>query len=394
MGAFKTHLTATVLLLVAMTGACIHPQPRRETTMTSSALSVKQRRLVAIATFATNGDLPKLATALSEGLEARWTINEIKEVLVQLYAYAGFPRSLNAIITFMDVLDQRRSRGISDEIGREPSPMPADKTSIQVGTDVLIRLHALPTGRHLTFAPAIDAFLKGHLFGDIISRDNLDIQSREIATISALATLDRVDPQLASHFNVGMNVGLTESQLRSLVAVVGEKLGTQHGEHAAKVLDEALTKRAAPKPIAVPTEATYVPPKVRVEKHAARSIEAAPAEHFTGVARVERLFQNPAPAQASGASVTFEPGARTAWHSHALGQTLIVTSGTGWVQQWGEPKQTIETGDVVMIPPNVKHWHGATATSSMTHIAIQEPLDGKSVDWMEPVTAEQYNAAK
>ena len=103
---------------------------------------------------------------------------------------------------------------------------------------------------------------------------------------------------------------------------------------------------------------------------------------------MERQFRNGDPARASGASVTFEPGARTVWHLHPLGQTLIVTSGTGWVQQWGESKQTIEAGDVVTIPPGVKHWHGATATTAMTHVAIQEELDGHTVEWMDAVSAE------
>ncbi|MCA9678480.1 MAG: cupin domain-containing protein [Myxococcales bacterium] len=119
---------------------------------------------------------------------------------------------------------------------------------------------------------------------------------------------------------------------------------------------------------------------------------AAPSEHFTGVAHVERQFRNGDPARASGASVTFEPGARTVWHLHPLGQTLIVTSGTGWVQQWGESKQTIEAGDVVTIPPGVKHWHGATATTAMTHVAIQEELDGHTVEWMDAVSAEPCDA--
>lgn len=390
----KTDLAAMVLCLVATTAACTHPQPSREIAMNSSALSVKQQRLVAIAAFTANGDLPRLATGLTDGLEAGWTVNELKEVLVQMYAYAGFPRSLNGINTFMDVLDQRSKRGIVDEVGREPSPMPAGKTSIEVGTEVLRTLGALPAGRHLTFAPAIDAFLKGHLFGDIISRDNLDLQSREIATISALAALGGVDPQLASHFNVGMNAGLTEAQLRSLVAVVAQKLDNQHGDHAAEILAQALARRATTKQAVVPVQVTSDPPKVRVVKRAARSIETAPAEHFTGVGRVERMFQNAGPARASGASVTFEPGARTAWHAHPLGQTLIVTGGTGWVQQWGESRQRIEAGDVVTIPPNVKHWHGAAAATAMTHIAIQEQLDGKTVDWMEAVGVEQYEGAK
>ena len=115
-----------------------------------------------------------------------------------------------------------------------------------------------------------------------------------------------------------------------------------------------------------------------------------PAEWFTGTVRIDPLFDAPPPARAAGASVTFEPGARTAWHTHPLGQTLIVTAGFGRAQRWGGPVQEIRPGDVVWFPPGEKHWHGASPTTAMTHIAIQEKLDGKAVEWMEHVSAEQY----
>ena len=115
-----------------------------------------------------------------------------------------------------------------------------------------------------------------------------------------------------------------------------------------------------------------------------------PAENFTGVVRVDTPFRGTAPARVGGGFVTFEPGARTAWHTHPLGQTLIVTAGHGWVQSESGPKEEIRPGDVVWIPPGDKHWHGATATLGMTHIAISEALDGKTVDWMEQVSEEQY----
>jgi quercetin dioxygenase-like cupin family protein len=117
-----------------------------------------------------------------------------------------------------------------------------------------------------------------------------------------------------------------------------------------------------------------------------------PAEYFTGTVRVDPLFSAPSPARVNGASVTFEPGARTAWHTHPLGQTLIVVSGCGRVQRWGEPAQEIRPGDVVWIPPGEKHWHGAAPTTAMNHFAIQEHLDGKAVDWLEHVSDEQYQA--
>jgi quercetin dioxygenase-like cupin family protein len=117
-----------------------------------------------------------------------------------------------------------------------------------------------------------------------------------------------------------------------------------------------------------------------------------PAENFAGNVRIDPLFEAIEPSRVSSASVSFEPGARTAWHTHPLGQALVVTFGLGWTQCWGEPIEEIRPGDVIRCPPGKKHWHGATPTTAMTHIAIQEALNGKVVDWMEKVTDEQYLA--
>ena len=119
-----------------------------------------------------------------------------------------------------------------------------------------------------------------------------------------------------------------------------------------------------------------------------------PTDWFTGAVRIDPLFAANDPARAVGASVTFEPGARTAWHTHPLGQTLIVTAGYGRVQRWGGPIEEIRPGDVIWFPPSEKHWHGATPTTAVTHIAIQEQLHGKTVDWMEQVSEEQYTRLK
>jgi quercetin dioxygenase-like cupin family protein len=129
-----------------------------------------------------------------------------------------------------------------------------------------------------------------------------------------------------------------------------------------------------------------------IQRSGSRPSGRGPAEYFTGTVRVDPLFEAPDPARARSASVTFEPGARTAWHTHPLGQALIVTSGLGWAQRWGGAVEEIRPGDVVWIPPGEKHWHGATPTTAMTHIAVQEALDGKPVEWMEQVTVEQYRA--
>lgn len=129
---------------------------------------------------------------------------------------------------------------------------------------------------------------------------------------------------------------------------------------------------------------------MEVRRSGTQPSRQGPAEYFTGTVRIDPLFQANAPARAVGASVTFEPGGRTAWHTHPLGQTLIVTAGRGWAQREGGPIEEIHPGDVIWFPPGEKHWHGATPTTAMTHIAIQEQLDGKTVDWMEKVSDEQY----
>jgi len=127
-----------------------------------------------------------------------------------------------------------------------------------------------------------------------------------------------------------------------------------------------------------------------IKRTDARPTEPGPADYFTGTVRIERLIQAEAPARVAAASVTFEPGARTAWHIHPLGQTLIVTAGAGWAQREGGPKEEIGPGDVVWFPPGEKHWHGAAATTAMTHIAIQEAQDGETVAWLEKVSDDQY----
>ena len=129
---------------------------------------------------------------------------------------------------------------------------------------------------------------------------------------------------------------------------------------------------------------------MKIQRVDSRSPSKGSAEWFTGTVKIDPLFEAPEPARVRGASVTFEPGARTAWHTHPLGQTLIVTSGLGWAQRWGAPIEEIRPGDVVWFAPGEKHWHGATPTTAMTHIAIQEALNGKPVDWMEKVSDEQY----
>lgn len=152
------------------------------------------------------------------------------------------------------------------------------------------------------------------------------------------------------------------------------------------------TLAAATLAIAMLESATGAEPDLQFSRTGTRPTVLAPAQSFTGQAQVEMLFTPAGPDRTSAGSVTFAPGARTAWHTHPLGQTLIVTAGEGRIQRWGGPIEIIRPGDVVRIPPDVKHWHGAAPDKAMTHIAVQEALDGKTVDWLEQVSDAQYNS--
>jgi 4-carboxymuconolactone decarboxylase len=205
------------------------------------SLTARQRGIIPIAAFTANGDLAKLKTALNSGLDAGLTVNEIKEILLQLYAYAGFPRSLNGIATFMTVMEERGKKGIKDKIGKEASPILTDKSSLEFGTENQTKLVGQPvTGPLYDFAPAIDTFLKAHLFGDIFQRDVLNWPDRELATVAALANIEGVNAQLNGHMAIAMHNGLTSEQLRELVGVLRDNCGAKVGENAGIVLDQVL----------------------------------------------------------------------------------------------------------------------------------------------------------
>ncbi|HOP24168.1 MAG TPA: carboxymuconolactone decarboxylase family protein [Defluviitoga sp.] len=205
------------------------------------ALTLKQENMVTISAFTAIGYLPKLRIALNNGLDARLTINEIKEILIQLYAYTGFPRSLNGLIAFIEVIEERKSKGIDDELGEEAKALPTDKSSIELGTEIQTKLVGSPvSGKLYEFAPAIDKFLKGHLFGDIFGRGVLDYLSREMVTIAALASMDGVDSQLMSHYSMGLNAGLTEDQLMGIISVLELEIGHEKIQNAYQLLNITL----------------------------------------------------------------------------------------------------------------------------------------------------------
>jgi alkylhydroperoxidase/carboxymuconolactone decarboxylase family protein YurZ/quercetin dioxygenase-like cupin family protein len=213
----------------------------------TSALSKEQKSIIAIAAFTANGDLDRLKPALTAGLEAGLTVNEIKEVLVQMYAYAGFPRSLNGINAFMAIMKDREAKGIQDTVGKEATPLPADMDKDAYGAEVRAKLAGWetipPAGGYQLFSPIIDTYLKEHLFADIFARDVLSHQQRELATIAALAAMDGTAGQLGFHIGAAMNTGWTADELKDFVSVLAITVGKAQAESAERVLSETLRQR-------------------------------------------------------------------------------------------------------------------------------------------------------
>lgn len=208
----------------------------------TDSLSARQAAIVPIAALAAAGDMARLDIALDQGLDAGLTVSNAKEVLVQLYAYAGFPRSLNALTALMKVLDERKQRGIEDAPGSAPSrPIPQGDALLAAGTANQTRLSGGPVqGPLFDFAPVANEYLRTHLFGDIFERDNLDWHSREIATVSMLSALPGVASQLQAHMRISMNVGLTAPQLRQLADVLHARVDPQSAQRATEALDRHL----------------------------------------------------------------------------------------------------------------------------------------------------------
>ncbi|MDA0697370.1 MAG: carboxymuconolactone decarboxylase family protein [Proteobacteria bacterium] len=203
-----------------------------------NTLSNQQQAIIPIAAFAATGDLESLSRGLNQGLDDGLTINEIKAVLVQTYAYAGFPRSLNALAEFMRVIEQRKSQGIDDQEGKDSQPLAQDYNARVQGEQNQTQLVGQPvTGALFEFSPEIDEYLKTHLFGDIFSRDVLSWQDREIATVSMLAAMTGTESQLKSHVNMSLNIQVSVQQLNQIQQILAEKVSLDASQKLQKILN-------------------------------------------------------------------------------------------------------------------------------------------------------------
>lgn len=242
----RPALMALCLSVGAMFSVTTHAaeasQPMTSTPASAATLSSQQQSIPLIAAFMATSDMPNLNTALNQGLDAGLTISETREILVQLYAYVGFPRSLNALNELMTVVQARKQRGIDDAPGREPSrAVPTGDELLAAGTANQTKISGAPVkGPVFEFAPVANLFLQTHLFGDIFERDNLDWQSRELATLGALAATPGVESQLRSHMAASLRVGLSAAQLHEVSELLKKHGDAQTAERADGALKEAL----------------------------------------------------------------------------------------------------------------------------------------------------------
>ena len=335
-------------------------------------LTPRRQGLAVIAALEAKGDQAGLETAVAHALDNGLTVSEAKEALSQLYAYTGFPRSLNALGTLQRVLAQRQADGIKDAPGKEADPIAGDYDALKQGTAVQTRLSGQPF--NYTFAPATDYYLKAHLFGDIFARNNLSFADREIVTVSAISALPGCEPQLTAHVSGARNMGVSDEELRALPALLEEKVGLAEAERLRGALSTVLGDAHKP----VQTVDFSVWPKGQPN--------TAYAQYFTGNSYL-------APLDGGIANVTFEPGCRNNWHiHHKQVQVLVCVAGRGWYQEWGKPAVPLVPGVIVEIPEGAKHWHGAAADSWMQHLTYHKDVqEGASNEWLETVTDEQYN---
>lgn len=225
-------------------GGYLHAQAGAEA---DNQLTTKQQKIIPIAAYTAAGELSKLKAAINEGLDAGLTVNELKEVMVHLYAYCGFPRSIRGLQTSMEVLDERKAEGINDAMGADASPINDERSKYDRGKENLEELIGRPiTGPqsgYAAFAPVIEIFLKEHLFADIFDRDVLTFAERELVTISVLSSIGGVEPMLRSHLTICLNVGYTPEQLNEFVSIIKSTVGEKNAEDAQTVLDEVLKNR-------------------------------------------------------------------------------------------------------------------------------------------------------
>jgi 4-carboxymuconolactone decarboxylase len=345
-------------------------------------LKPRDRSLVTVSAIVSTGKTAQIGGHVRRALDNGVTPAEIGELITQLAFYSGWPNAISAVGEVKKVFDERNIAPVaSSEAARIEL-----EAAAEAARSATVNAAVAPT------AEALADLTNRVLFGDLWQRPDLSARDRSLVTMAALVAIGQPE-QLPFHANRAMDNGLTASEASEAVTHIAFYAGWPRAMSAVPVLKSVFEKRgAAAQPTPSATTAQGASMDLEITRANAEPAPG-PSDYFTGTVQVGGRYSSNAPARISGATVSFSAGARTAWHTHPLGQTLFIVSGKGWVQKEGGPVETVGPGDVVWIPPFVKHWHGASADEAMSHFAVAEAENGNVVTWMEKVSDEEYGAA-
>jgi 4-carboxymuconolactone decarboxylase len=334
-------------------------------------LAPRDRSLVTLSAIVSTGKTAQIAAHVSRALDNDVKPGEIGELITHLAFYSGWPNAISAVTETKKVFDERQIAPLNNSEATRLELEAADEAARRATVDAAVA----PT------AAALADLTNRVLFGDLWQRPDLSARDRSLVTMAALIAVGQPE-QLPFHANRAMDNGLKPSEASEVLTHVAFYAGWPRAMSAVPILKQVFENRKGIQVSAPQANITITP--------AGSDAASAPDAYFTGSVQISGRYQSEAPARIGGATVSFSAGARTAWHTHPLGQTLFIVSGRGWVQKEGEPVQHVGPGDVVWIPPLIRHWHGASSREPMSHFAVAEALDGSSVTWMEKVSDEDY----
>ena len=332
-------------------------------------LSPRDRSMVTLSVLIATGRTAQMPGHLARGLDNGVQPPEIAGMVTQLAFYTGWPNAVSALNEVEKVFTERK---VDPASLRAAPPTTAPLPASDAARAAIVANTVAP------LAPKFAQLTNEVVFADLWRRTDLSPRDRSLVTIAALAAGGDGD-QLAFHVQRGLDNGLTQAEIVEAFTHLAFYAGWPKASAAIAVAGKVFGKKE-----------TTAMSDIQIVKPG-QSPAAGPASYFTGAVTVTSPFKGTGDARLGGATVTFQPGARTNWHTHPLGQLLIVTEGRGWVRSEGGQAQEYGPGDSVWIAPGVKHWHGATRTSAMTHVAVAEALDGQSVTWLEPVSDADYH---
>lgn len=338
-------------------------------------LAPRDRSLVTVAALVSTGKTAQIASHAGRALDNGVKPGEIGELITQLAFYSGWPNAISAVDEVKKVFDQRKIASVANS--------KAARVELEAAAEAA-RTNTVNTTVAPT-SPLLAELTNRVLFGDLWQRPDMSARDRSLVTMAALIAIGQPE-QLPFHANRAMDNGLTRAEAAEVPVHLAFYAGWPRAMSAVPVLEKVFAAREG-KAGAKPQQSDADLRIVRAEPNGGN--EGAEA-YFTGKVRVSTLYQADAPARVGGATVSFAAGARTAWHTHPLGQTLYIVSGRGWVQKEGGPIEEVGPGDIVWFPPHLRHWHGASATEPMVHFAVAEALNGSAVTWLEKVTDEEY----